>query len=135
MNHPKQVLEILVDQGVVEQAQVEDVLQEMGQTGKSIVDVLKDFEIISDEKQFYEPIAAYLGLEFVDLTGYEPPTEIIRLIPAGLALMHRVFPIGVDAGTLQVVLADPLNPETAEALRFSLGKDIQPIVAPMHRDR
>jgi len=132
MNHPKQVLEILVEQGVVEQAQVEDILQEMGQTGKSIVDVLKDFEI-TDEKHFYETIAAYLGLEFVDLTGYEPPTEIVRLIPAGLALMHRVFPIGVDAGTLQVVLADPLNPETPEALRFALGKEIQPIVAPMHQ--
>ena len=53
----------------------------------------------------------------------------MRLIPAGLALLHRVFPIGVDAGTLQVVLADPLNPETPESLRFALGKEIQPIVA------
>jgi type IV pilus assembly protein PilB len=132
MNHPKQVLEILVDQGVVEKSQVDDILQEMGQTGKSLVEVLNDFQLCG-ENQFYETIAAYLGLEFVDLTGFEPPQEIIRLIPAGLALMHRVFPIGVDAGNLQVVLADPLNPETAESLRFALGKEIQPIVAPAHQ--
>jgi type IV pilus assembly protein PilB len=132
MNHPKQVLEILVDQGVVERSQVDDILQEMGQTGKSLVEVLSDFQLCT-ESQFYETIAAYLGLEFVDLAGFEPPQEIVRLIPAGLALMHRVFPIGVDQGTLQVTLADPLNPETAEALRFALGKEIQPIVAPVHQ--
>ena len=132
MNHPKQVLEILVDQGVVEQSQVEDILQEMGQTGKSLVEVLNDFQLCG-EKQFYETIAAYLGLEYVDLAGFEPPQEIARLIPAGLALMHRVFPVGVDQGTLQVVLADPLNPETAESLRFALGKEIQPLVASVHQ--
>jgi len=132
MNQPKQVLEILVDQGIVEQAQVDDILQEMGQTGKSLIDVLTDFQICT-ATQFYETIATSLGLDFVDLTGFDPPPEISRLIPAGLALMHRVFPIGVDAGTLQVVLADPLNPETPEALRFALGKEIQPIVAPVYQ--
>jgi type IV pilus assembly protein PilB len=128
----KQVLEILVEHGVVERMQVDDVLQEMNQTGKQLVEVLVDFQICTDV-QFYETIAAYLGLEYVDLTGFEPPPEIVRLIPAGLALLNRVFPIGVDAGTLQIVLADPLNPETTESLRFSLGKEIQPVVASVHQ--
>lgn len=130
--NPKQVLEILADQGVVEKAQIEDVLSEVTQTGKSITDVLNDFQICTEE-QFYQTVASYLGLEYVDLTGFEPPTEVVRLIPAGLALLHRVFPIGIDAGTLQIVLADPLNPDTPESLRFSLGKEIQPIVAPLHQ--
>jgi len=130
--NPKQVLEILVDQGIVEKAQVEDILQEVSQAGKSLLDVLVDFQI-TNEEQFYQTIASYLGLEYVDLTGFEPPPEIVRLIPAGLALLHRVFPIGIDAGTLQVVIADPLTQETPETLRFALGKEIQPIVAPVHQ--
>src|SRR5258707_4125421 len=125
----KQVLEILAEQGVAEHNQIEDILQEIGQTGKSLIEVLVDFQICTEE-QFYQTIAAYLGLEFVDLTGFEPPTDVVRLIPAGLALLHRVFPIGVDAGTLQVVLADPLNPGTPASLRFAPGQEIQPIVAP-----
>jgi type IV pilus assembly protein PilB len=128
--NPKQVLEILVEQGMIERTTCEDVLQEINHTGKSLVEVLVDFQVCSDE-QFYQTIATYLGLEYFDLTGFEPPPDVVRLIPAGLALMHRVFPIGVDAGNLQVVLADPLNPETPEALRFALGKEIQPIVAPV----
>jgi type IV pilus assembly protein PilB len=130
MNQPKQVLEILVDQGIVEQGQVEDILQEVSSTGKSLAQVLGDFQICT-ESEMYGTLASYLGLEFVDLAGYEPPQEVVRLIPAGLALMHRVFPIGVEQGNLQVVLADPLNPETAESLRFALGKEIQPVVAPV----
>ena len=128
----KQVLEILTDQGIVEKGQIEDIIQEVGQTGKSLTEVLVDFQICT-EVQFYETIASYLGLEYVDLTGFEPPQEITRMIPAGLALLHRVFPIGVDAGTLQVVLADPLNQETPESLRFALGKEVQPMVAPVHQ--
>jgi len=128
--NPKQVLEILADQGLMEQIQIEDILQEVGQTGKSLIDVLVDFQICNEE-QFYQTLATYLGMEFVDLGSFEPPTDIVRLIPAGLALMHRVFPIGIDAGTLQVAMADPLNPETPESLRFALGKEIQPIVAPV----
>lgn len=128
----KQVLEIFVDQGVVDRAQMEDIIQEVSSTGKTLIEVLVDFQICTEE-QFYHTIANYLGLDFVDLTGFEPPAEIIRLIPAGLALMNRVFPIGVDQGTIQAVFADPLNPDTAESLRFSLGKEIQPVVAPVYQ--
>jgi len=130
--NPKQVLEIFVDQGVIDRPQVDDIVQEVSATGKSLIEVLADFQICTEE-QFYQAVAAYLGLDCVDLTGFEPPAETIRLIPAGLALMNRVFPIGVEAGTIQAVFADPLNPETAESLRFSLGKEIQPVVAPVYQ--
>jgi len=130
--NPKQVLEILAEQGLMERSTGEDILQEISHTGKSLVEVIVDFQVCTEE-QFYQTIASYLGLEFFDLAGFEPPPEIVKLIPAGLALMHRVFPIGVDAGNLQVVLADPLNPETPESLRFALGKEIQPIVAPVYQ--
>ncbi len=128
----KQVLEIFVEQGVVDRYSVDDIIQEVSSTGKSLSDVLVDYQLCTQE-QFYQTIADYLGLECVDLSAFDPPTEVIRLIPAGLALMNRVFPVGVEAGTIQAVFADPLNPETAESLRFSLGKEIQPMVAPLNQ--
>jgi len=128
----KQVLEIFVDQGVIDRVVIDDVIQEISSTGKSLIEVLIDFQICTEE-QFYQTIADYLGLDCVDLQNFEPPPEVIRLIPAGLALMNRVFPIGVEGGTIQAVFADPLNPETAESLRFSIGKEIQPVVAPVYQ--
>jgi type IV pilus assembly protein PilB len=111
---------------------VDDIIQEVNHTGKSLVEVMVDFQICT-EQQFYETIAASLGTDFVDLASFEPPPEIVRLVPAGLALLHRAFPLGVEHGNIQVALADPLNPQTAEDLRFALGKEIQVVVAPVYQ--
>jgi len=128
----KQVLEMFVEQGVIDASQIEDITQEVNHSGKSLVDVLADFEVCT-EQQFYETIAGSLGTDFVDLSTFEPPTEIIRLIPGGLALLHHAFPLGVEHGNIQVALADPLNAQTGEDLRFALGKEIQVIVAPVYQ--
>ena len=128
----KQVLEIFVEHGIVDSSQVEDITQEVCHSGKSLPEVLSDYQICTTQ-QFYETIAAFLGVDFVDLATFEPPQEIIRLIPGGLALLHRAFPLGVEDGNIQVALGDPLNAQTAEDLRFALGKEIQIVVAPIYQ--
>ena len=128
----KQVLEMFAEHGVVDASQIEDLTQEVNHSGKSLVEVMVDFGLCTDA-QFYETIASSLGTDFVDLTGFEPPQEVLRLIPGGLALLHRAFPLGVENGNIQVALADPLNAQTGEDLRFALGKEIQVMVAPVYQ--
>ena len=128
----KQVLELFVEQGVIDTAQVEDIDHEVSQSGKPLPQVMIDYEICTEE-QFYETIAVSLGTDCVSLREFEPPNETLRLIPAGLALLHRAFPIAVEGNTIQVALADPLNPQTAEDLRFAIGKEVQVVVAPVQQ--
>src|SRR5258708_4528023 len=109
----KHVLEILAEQGLLDAGQSDEIMREVLQTGKSLVEVLVDFQICN-EAQLYNAIATFLGTDYVDLTGFEPPPEVVRLLPAGIALLHRAFPLGVESGNIQVALADPLNPQTAE---------------------
>jgi len=126
----KQVLEVFVEQGIVEHSQVDEIVDEIGQSGKSIVQTMVDYGFVTEE-QFYQTIADSLGAPFVSLSDFDPPNELLRVIPAGLAQLHKVFPIGIEEGTLQVALCDPLNTQTAEDLRFALGKEIQVCVAPV----
>ena len=126
----KQVLEVFIEQGIVEHGQVEDIEADMHQSGKSLVQVMVDFGFVTEE-QFFQTIADSLGAPFMNVNGFEPPTEIQRLIPAGLAQLHKCFPIGIEEGAIQVALCDPLNAQTAEDLRFALGKEIQVCVAPI----
>ncbi len=126
----KQVLEIFAEQGIIDQQQLEDMVQEVNQTGKSVAQVMVDYQVC-DENQFYQMIADALGAEFVNLEGYEPPLDVLRLMPAGLAILHKALPIGREGNTIQLALADPLNQQTAEELRFALDKEIQVIVAPV----
>jgi len=128
----KQVLEIFVQEGIVDATQVDDIVQEVAHTGKSLPQTLVDYDFLTEEK-FYRTIADALGVDYYDLRGFEPPVEIIKLIPGGLAQLHRAFPIGVNGAAIQVVLADPLDPETAENLRFAIGREIEIAVAPVYQ--
>ena len=124
----QQVADLFVEQGVLDAAQTEDVLQEAVLNGKPIAQAFVDSGFV-DETGFYRVIAEGLGTEAVELREEIPP-EILRLIPAGLARLHRALPIAVDGGTLNVALVDPLDPRAAEDLRFALGKDVHVVVAP-----
>jgi type IV pilus assembly protein PilB len=128
----KQVVDLFIEQGLVDPAQADDILQEVAQTGKSIVQTLIDFEYVTEPK-FYQTLATALGTDFFDLTGFEPQAEVLRLVPAGLARLHGALPIGQDGPTITVCLVDPLNTQIPEDLRFALGKDIHVVVAPVYQ--
>jgi len=125
----KQVAELFIEQHVLQPSQAEDVLNEANLNGKTIIQAMVDSGFV-DETGFYHTIADALGAEYVDLGDKEIPPTILKLIPSGLARLHRALPIGLSGNSLRVALADPLDPRAAEDLRFALGKDVDVVVAP-----
>src|SRR2546427_237434 len=125
----KQVAELFIEQHVLQPSQAEDVLNEANLNGQAISQAMVDSGFV-DETGFYHPIADALGAEYVDLGDTEIPPTILKLIPSGLARLHRALPIGLSGNSLRVALADPLDPRAAEDLRFALGKDVDVVVAP-----
>ena len=125
----KQVAELFIEQHVLQPSQADDVLNEVTMNGKSIAQAMVDSGFV-DELGFYQTIASALGTDFIDLHDREIPPGIIKLIPSGMARLHRALPIEMNRNTLRVALADPLDPRAAEDLRFALGKDIDVVVAP-----
>jgi type IV pilus assembly protein PilB len=128
----QQVADIFVEQRVLQTSQAEDVLQEATLNGKNIEQALIDSGFV-DERGFYQVIADALGTDFVDLPHDDIAPEILRLIPGGLARLHRALPIAVSDNTLTVALVDPLDLRAAEDLRFALGKDVHVVVAPFEQ--
>ncbi|WP_437941310.1 hypothetical protein [Sorangium sp. So ce341] len=74
--------------------------------------------------------------------------DVLRTIPAELAVQHRVFPLDVRTGvdsaaagasqpepTLVIATAEPLAPAVAEQLSFSLGVNLRQLAAPLVRIR
>src|SRR5213082_625836 len=128
----EQVLDLFVDQNVLQKTQADDVLTEAQQNGKTIVQAMVDGGFM-DETGFYRSIAEGIGAEFIDLNDREIGPEVVKIVPAGLARLHRALPVELVDGTLRVALADPLEPSTAEDLRFALGRDIEVVVAPVEQ--
>jgi type IV pilus assembly protein PilB len=128
MNNER-LADLFIDQGLMDRAQADDVLLETTQNGKAIDQAMVDHGIV-DEAQFYRAIADALGTEVVDLDEIEFTPQILRLIPAGLARLHRALPIGEADNAIRVALVDPLDTQTIEDLRFALGRDMEVVLAP-----
>src|SRR5213596_2422785 len=128
----EQVLDLFVDQNVLQKTQADDVLTEAQQNGKTIVQAMVDGGFM-DETGFYRSIAEGIGAEFIDLNDREIAPEVVKIVPAGLARLHRALPVELIDRTLRVALADPLESRTPEDLRFALGRDIEVVVAPIEQ--
>jgi type IV pilus assembly protein PilB len=122
------VADLLVSREVIDYDQREDLIFNVEQTGKDIVELLEEFQILQRD-QLYHLIAEDIGGQYLDLEGYQPPPQVISAIPAGTARLHGAMPIQFTEEGLLVALADPLDPQRVEELGFSLGQTIIPAVA------
>jgi type IV pilus assembly protein PilB len=125
-----QVIELFTSRGMVDRGLAEDIRAEILNSGKVLPQILADFQIISTPDDLWAIVASELSADLIDLTRWTPPAELLALVPAGMARLHGALPVNFTAEGLQVVLVDPLNPQTAEDLRFALGKEIIVAVAP-----
>src|SRR6266702_4945761 len=124
--HP--LLALIKEQNLIDDLQLEEVMQEQARSGKNYSQILVDFEMVDMDTQL-ELIARQLGTQVVDLSNRELTPEILRTIPASTARMYQCIPVEVSGSTVQVALAEPLNPSTIDELAYIVRKDIQLVVA------
>jgi len=124
--HP--LLSLLKERGLIDDLQYEEVVQEQARSGKSMSQVLNDFEILDVESQL-QVLADHLGTEVVQLGKKEIDPELLKLIPANSARLYRCVPVESDGSILKVAFADPLNPGAVDELGFVTHHEIQVVVA------
>ncbi len=126
----QQLLELFQSRGLIDFSLSQEILAEVGHSGKEIAEILADFQVIQSRDDVWPIIASELGTSQVDLRDWTPSEALLSLVPAGTARLHGALPVNFDDTGLYVVLVDPLNPQTPEDLRFALGREINVVVAP-----
>jgi len=126
ISHP--LLSLVKDQGLIDDLQYEEALGEFKRTGKSPSQILQDFGVL-DLDTILQAIGTYLGAPVVTLRERDLTPELLRTIPAKTARMYQCLPVSLSNSTLQVALAEPLNPGRVDELGFVVKKDIQLVVA------
>jgi type IV pilus assembly protein PilB len=124
----KQLGQILIEQGLIDDEQLERALEEHRKTPKSLGRVLIDLGLIK-ESDLVRALAEQVGLEFVDLTDYPVDATLTTLLPDSLARRYRAIPIGERDGKLLVAMSDPANVYALDDIRTITGRDVQPMVA------
>lgn len=126
----QQIIELFQSRGLIDQTLAQDIIAEVGHSGKEIAEILADFQVIQSRDDVWPVVASELGTSMVDLRDWTPPEALLALVPAGTARLHGALPVSFDEHGLYVALVDPLNPQTPEDLRFALGREITVVVAP-----
>lgn len=123
------LLALIKEQGLIDDLQLDEVMQEQTRSGKSIAQILHDFGIVEMETQL-QIVASHLGTETVDLSERELGPELVHLLPRTVARTHMAVPVADYGSVVQVALANPLNPATVDELGFVLGgKEVTVVVA------
>ncbi len=126
----RQLLELFQSRGMIDASLADEILAEVDNSGKSIPELLADFEVVQSKDDVWPVVASELAATLVDLRNWTPPAALLALVPAGTARLHGAFPVNFDDQGLHLALVDPLNPQTVEDLRFALGREIIVVVAP-----
>src|SRR5574341_821773 len=115
------LLALIKERGLIDDLQMEEVLQEQTRSGKSVSQILQDFQLVDLDTQL-QTIADHLGTEVVNLGAIELTEDVLKIVPAATARMYQCLPIALYGSTLQVALADPLNPQVRSEER-RVGKE------------
>lgn len=118
----------LVKDGIISQDQLAEAEQLSNNLGITIDDALSRLGYV-DEADLGQLQASQYGFEFVNLDGLEIPNTIISLIPESVARENVVLPLELIDDRIRVAMANALNLEVLDKLRFVLNREVDPVVA------
>jgi type IV pilus assembly protein PilB len=124
----KEITEILAEMGVIKAPAAAQALQESRQTGRPVESILIDSKLASEEN-VTKALAIQNDIEFIDLNKNFVAPGDFRLLPADLIKRHQVLPLGEENGKLRIVIGDPNDLETLEAIRFRLNRPLETCLA------
>ena len=126
----KKIGEILIEKGLLTQAQLEAALRNQLILGGHIGTCLLELGFV-DEEQFARTLAEALDFPYASTEKLRgSPVAARRLLSKALVEEHQVVPIDLQGQTLHVAMVDPKNLLLVDALAFASSCKIVPWVAP-----
>jgi type IV pilus assembly protein PilB len=124
----KALIDILTEMGVLTPPAAAKAQEESRKNRQPIEQVLIDLKLASED-DVTKAMAIQNDMEFIDLDKNVLAVSDFRLLPADIIKRHQVLPLGEDNGKIRIVMGDPNDLETLEALRFRLNKPLETCLA------
>lgn len=106
-SYHRRIGEILVERGLVTEAQLQECLQLQEQTGRKLGEILVEKDLLWEE-DLVEALAIQNGNAFVELDPYSVDPDLLEKIPEELAREKRVFPVSLRNNVF-VLATDVIN--------------------------
>jgi type IV pilus assembly protein PilB len=119
---------LLIEEGLLTEAQLDAALLEQAKSGKPLGRLLIEQGMIS-ETELVSTLAHQVGLDFVDLADWTIDGSVASLVSETLARRYQAIPIGWEDGKLVVAMADPSNVFAVDDIRALAGAEVRSVVA------
>lgn len=120
--------DLLISAGLITEEQLEEGLRLQKGSGKRLGTVLQENGFIT-ESELIEALQMQLGIEFIDLSKVNIPTELVQVVPKNIAKQYQVVPVRIARDELYIAMSDPLNFYAIEEVRKAARRKVVPMVA------
>jgi len=119
--------EVLVEAGLITQAQLEQALQAQNATGDRLGKVLVKMGLATPEA-IAKAIASQMNMEYVNVQAVTIPEDILTILPEQAIRRYQVLPLRAEGDALVLGMVDPLDVLALDDIRRIADRDLIPAV-------
>lgn len=120
--------EILLENGVITAAQLEEALEKQRSTQEFLGRTLVSMGYAT-EQDIVNALGIQQGMEQVNLSQMSISSDVLNLVTPDIAQFYNIIPIRKNDNVLTVAMADPLAINTIDDLKVILGCEIEGAVS------
>lgn len=124
----KQLGELLIERGVINQRQLEKALIYQREKGGLIGEILVDLGFAKEE-DIAQALTAQYGFPYLPLANYDINPEVTNVVPGRVARQYLLIPIDKIGKNLTIAMSNPLNVQAIEDVELLTGCNIQTFVS------
>jgi type IV pilus assembly protein PilB len=120
----REITDILVEFGTLKPQDAQKAVAEATRSRRPLHEVILDLRLASEE-EVTKALASKFDMEYIDLDKSAMAASNVGLIPPDLIKKHQVLPIEKKDGVLRIVIGDPTDIDTIDALKFRLNTKLE----------
>jgi type IV pilus assembly protein PilB len=115
--------ELLVEAGLISQAQLQQALEQQNATGERLGKVLVSMGVATQDS-IARAVASQLGIEYVNLQTTTIAEDVLTALPEPLIRRYQVVPVRLEEDALVLGMVDPLDIVALDDIRRFVDRDI-----------
>ncbi len=126
----KPIGQLLLDKGLVEKEQIQRALEYQQRSGENLRlgEILVKFGYVTED-DVLECLGEQFDVPVVDLDEIRPEVEAVDAVPRSTAKMNNILPLKKQGSSI-VVAINELDLCAIDNLKFILGMEVKPVLAP-----
>src|SRR4051812_49347638 len=120
----KELTDILMEMSGMKASDAQRAQEESSRSYRPLHEVVLDLKLATEE-EVAKALAIQYDMEYIDLDKSALAASNFALIPPDLIKKHQVLPLDKKDGKLRIVIGDPTDIETLDALQFRLNTKLE----------